>query len=61
MEWQKSSFSGNSDDCVEVRAVGTLIDLRESDEGEVILRTTSLGFASLLQRVKVGEFDHLVG
>ncbi|MFD7577858.1 DUF397 domain-containing protein [Kitasatospora sp. NPDC059817] len=57
--WQKSSYSGSNADCVEVRAVAGAIELRESDEGEVIVRTTALKFASFLQGAKAGEFDHL--
>ncbi|WP_406201059.1 DUF397 domain-containing protein [Kitasatospora sp. NBC_01560] len=55
--WQKSSCSGAHDDCVEVRSVDGLVELRESDDGEVIVRTTPLRFAHLLQGIKAGEFD----
>ncbi|MFJ9946264.1 DUF397 domain-containing protein [Kitasatospora sp. NPDC091207] len=58
-EWQKSSFSGSGGDCVEVRTVGGLVELRESDDGDVIVRTTPTKFAAFLQGVKAGEFDHL--
>ncbi|MGW3039276.1 DUF397 domain-containing protein [Kitasatospora sp. NPDC001159] len=57
-EWQKSSFSGSGNDCVEVRKADSLVELRESDEGETILRTTPTALAALLQGIKVGEFDH---
>ncbi|MFD5466034.1 DUF397 domain-containing protein [Kitasatospora sp. NPDC127059] len=57
-EWQKSSYSGANDTCVEVRTVGQLIELRESDEGHTILRTTPDALAALLHGVKAGEFDH---
>ncbi|MFF1905106.1 DUF397 domain-containing protein [Kitasatospora sp. NPDC058218] len=57
-EWQKSSFSGSGGDCVEVRTVGDLVELRESDSGDVIVRTTPTKFAAFLQGVKAGEFDH---
>ncbi|MBV6701728.1 DUF397 domain-containing protein [Kitasatospora aureofaciens] len=56
--WQKSSYSGSSNACVEVRTVDGLIELRESDEGDVIVRTTPLKFARFLQGVRAGEFDH---
>ncbi|MEU9042443.1 MULTISPECIES: DUF397 domain-containing protein [unclassified Kitasatospora] len=55
--WQKSSYSGANNACVEVRAVGSLIELRESDEGDLILRTTPATFATLLHGIKAGEFD----
>ncbi|MFI9360064.1 DUF397 domain-containing protein [Kitasatospora sp. NPDC053057] len=58
--WQKSSYSGSNSDCVEVRTVDGLIELRESDEGDVIVRTTTLKFAKFLQGAKAGEFDRLI-
>ncbi|MBD0670346.1 DUF397 domain-containing protein [Streptomyces sp. CBMA156] len=58
-DWQKSSFSEAANNCVEVRALGGLIELRESDDGEVIVRTSALKFATFLQGAKAGEFDHL--
>ncbi|MFD0272800.1 DUF397 domain-containing protein [Kitasatospora sp. NPDC127111] len=58
--WHKSSYSGSSNACVEVRATDGLIELRESDDGEVIVRTTPAKLAAFLQGVKAGEFDHLV-
>ncbi|MFE4396229.1 MULTISPECIES: DUF397 domain-containing protein [Streptomycetaceae] len=58
--WQKSSFSGSNADCVEVRADAGVIELRESDEGDVIVRTTARNFAAFLQGTQAGEFDHLV-
>ncbi|MFD7450076.1 DUF397 domain-containing protein [Kitasatospora sp. NPDC059827] len=56
--WQKSSYSASGNECVEVRTVGRLIELRESDEGDTILRTTPDALSSLLQGIKGGEFDH---
>ncbi|MFJ2190673.1 MULTISPECIES: DUF397 domain-containing protein [unclassified Kitasatospora] len=58
--WQKSSYSGSSNACVEVRTVAGLIELRESDEGDVIVRTTARKFSAFLQGAKAGEFDHLL-
>ncbi|GAA1992394.1 DUF397 domain-containing protein [Kitasatospora viridis] len=57
-EWQKSSFSGSGGDCVEVRTADGLVELRESDSGDIIVRTTPVKFAKFLQGVKDGEFDH---
>ncbi|MFJ6621486.1 DUF397 domain-containing protein [Kitasatospora sp. NPDC091335] len=57
-EWQKSSYSAASNECVEVRAINGLIDLRESDEGDIILRTRPATLAALLHDIKAGEFDH---
>ncbi|MER6401899.1 DUF397 domain-containing protein [Kitasatospora sp. NPDC059973] len=58
-QWQKSSFSSSSDNCMEVRTVDGMVELRESDSGEIIVRTTPLKFAKFVQGVKAGEFDHL--
>ncbi|MFF2039270.1 DUF397 domain-containing protein [Kitasatospora sp. NPDC058170] len=59
-EWQKSSYSGNVENCVEVRAVDSHVELRESDEGQIIIRTTPAAFAALLYSIKAGEHDHHV-
>ncbi|MGW3184530.1 DUF397 domain-containing protein [Kitasatospora sp. NPDC001119] len=58
-DWQKSSFSEANNNCVEVRAADGVVELRESDEGDVIVRTTHPKFANFLQGAKAGEFDHL--
>ncbi|MFI9332344.1 DUF397 domain-containing protein [Kitasatospora sp. NPDC052868] len=58
LAWQKSSYSGSSNACVEVRTVDGLVELRESDEGDIIIRTTPAKFAKFLQGAKAGEFDH---
>ncbi|MFH9354265.1 DUF397 domain-containing protein [Kitasatospora sp. NPDC017646] len=57
-DWQKSSYSASSNECVEVRSIGGLVELRESDEGHLILRTTPTALAALLHGIKAGEFDH---
>ncbi|MFJ7276269.1 DUF397 domain-containing protein [Kitasatospora sp. NPDC098663] len=57
-KWQKSSFSGSVENCVEVRTVDGLVELRESDEGHLTLPTTPAHFAAFLQAAKAGEFDH---
>ncbi|MFF1794756.1 DUF397 domain-containing protein [Kitasatospora sp. NBC_01246] len=58
-EWQKSTFSGASNECVEVRVVDGTVELRESDAGDIVVRTTPPKFAKFLQGIKAGEFDHL--
>ncbi|KJY33287.1 MULTISPECIES: DUF397 domain-containing protein [unclassified Streptomyces] len=57
-QWQKSTYSGSHDDCVEFRAADALVELRESDDGENILRTTPTAIANLLHTIKSGELDH---
>ncbi|MFJ5883017.1 DUF397 domain-containing protein [Kitasatospora cineracea] len=56
--WQKSSFSGDSNECVEVRTTDGMVEVRESDTGEVVVRTTPRKFALFLEGVRAGEFDH---
>nr|BEK66743.1 hypothetical protein KPHV_39700 [Kitasatospora purpeofusca] len=56
--WRKSSFSGDQANCVEVRAGATLVEVRESDDGDVILHTTPAAFADLLSAIKAGKLDH---
>ncbi|MFD9689156.1 DUF397 domain-containing protein [Kitasatospora sp. NPDC059088] len=56
--WQKSSYSASGNECVEIRATDSLIELRESDEGHLILHTAPAALASLLLGIKAGEFDH---
>ncbi|MFJ4671960.1 DUF397 domain-containing protein [Kitasatospora purpeofusca] len=57
-DWQKSSISGNSNQCVEVRTADGHIEIRESDAPESIVTTTPTKFALWLEGVKRGEFDH---
>ncbi|MGA5817665.1 DUF397 domain-containing protein [Kitasatospora sp. NPDC094028] len=56
--WQKSSFSSSADECVEVRTIAGLVELRESDEGKVVVHTAPAMFADFLRGAKAGEFDH---
>ncbi|MFD8693763.1 DUF397 domain-containing protein [Kitasatospora purpeofusca] len=58
INWQKSSFSGSGGDCVEVRSMNGLVELRESDDGELILHATSAAFADLLRIIKADALDH---
>ncbi len=58
LDWQKSSFSGDQANCVEVRIGAGLVEIRESDDGDVILRTTPDALASLLRTIKAGALDH---
>ncbi|WBP87786.1 DUF397 domain-containing protein [Kitasatospora cathayae] len=58
--WQKSRYSASSDNCVEVRSIGGSLEVRESDDADIVVRTTCLKFAKFLQGAKAGEFDHLI-
>ncbi|MFE6868500.1 DUF397 domain-containing protein [Kitasatospora sp. NPDC057692] len=56
-DWQKSSISGNSNQCVEVRTAGGHIEIRESDAPDTVITTTPERFARWIAGVKRGEFD----
>ncbi|MFI9331149.1 DUF397 domain-containing protein [Kitasatospora sp. NPDC052868] len=56
--WQKSSISGNSNQCIEVRTSDGLVEIRESDAPDAVVVTTPKKFALWLEGVKRGEFDH---
>ncbi|MFE7595098.1 DUF397 domain-containing protein [Kitasatospora sp. NPDC057512] len=56
--WQKSSYSASSNECVEVRTSNGAVEIRESDQGHLVLHTTPTTFAALLHALKAGEFDH---
>lgn len=53
LPWQKSSYSGDSSNCLEVVAAGTgAIKLRESDYPAVILTATSQELRGLVLSLK---------
>ncbi|MEE1844817.1 DUF397 domain-containing protein [Streptomyces sp. NPDC088190] len=58
IEWQKSSFSGGGEQCVEVARQDEEILVRESDDPRAVTRTSRSKFAAFIQGVKAGEFDH---
>ncbi|MFC0599901.1 DUF397 domain-containing protein [Streptomyces palmae] len=60
INWQKSSFSGDRDDCVEVGQAGDSILMRESDEPHAVITTTREKLAAFILGAKAGEFDHLI-
>ncbi|MEU9761027.1 DUF397 domain-containing protein [Streptomyces sp. NPDC047985] len=60
IRWQKSSFSGGGEQCVEVARHTEAILLRESDDPRVVTRTSRDKFAAFIQGVKTGEFDRFV-
>ncbi|MFD4911511.1 DUF397 domain-containing protein [Kitasatospora purpeofusca] len=56
--WQKSSYSASSNECVEVRVGVGAVELRESDDPSVLVRTSPAAFVDLLDAIKVGDLDH---
>ncbi|MGQ4516330.1 DUF397 domain-containing protein [Streptomyces sp. DW26H14] len=62
LTWQKSSYSGNASNCLNVAADaddGT-IKLRESDDPDTVVTTTPEKLRAFILGVKAGEFDHFV-
>ncbi|MFF3005339.1 hypothetical protein ACFVTF_21280 [Kitasatospora sp. NPDC057940] len=43
---------------MEVRTTDGLVELRESDEGHLVIHTTPTALAALLHGIKAGELDH---
>ncbi|MEV0914295.1 DUF397 domain-containing protein [Streptomyces sp. NPDC049967] len=61
IQWRKSSKSSNADgsDCLELAESGGEILMRESDNPDVIVRTTRAKLRAFLGGAKAGEFDDL--
>jgi hypothetical protein len=60
--WIKSSTTDNDDDCVEMRRVGEVIEVRDTKNGEhgPVLQFTPAEWDAWLDGAKKGEFDHLM-
>ncbi|MFB7907838.1 DUF397 domain-containing protein [Kitasatospora sp. NPDC056076] len=58
LNWQKSSFSGDQANCVEIASDGDLVLLRESDDPSIVVTTTRAKLNAWIQGAKAGEFDH---
>jgi hypothetical protein len=50
--WQKSTYSQEHGECVELAAHGGAVLLRESDDPTVVLTTTAPALARFLQDIK---------
>ncbi|MFD7450018.1 DUF397 domain-containing protein [Kitasatospora sp. NPDC059827] len=60
LNWQKSSYSSDQANCVEIASAGELIYLRESDDPSTIVTTTRAKLNAWIQGAKAGEFDHFI-
>lgn len=60
IQWRKSSFSEQSGNCLELAVIGGHVLLRESDDPDVIVRTTPAKLEAFLAGAKAGEFDDLM-
>jgi hypothetical protein len=61
IQWRKSSKSSNAEgsDCLELAEQGSDILMRESDNPDVIIRTSRAKLRAFLGGAKEGEFDDL--
>jgi hypothetical protein len=57
LNWQKSTFSGDQANCVEVATTTDRIHIRESDAPGVVLTTTPDRLAAFIDSIKAGAFD----
>ncbi|CQR62826.1 DUF397 domain-containing protein [Streptomyces leeuwenhoekii] len=60
MRWRKSSYSEQSGNCLEIAVVDGQVLVRESDDPDVVVRTTRAKLAAFLAGAKAGEFDDLL-
>ncbi|MFF2618162.1 DUF397 domain-containing protein [Kitasatospora sp. NPDC058046] len=58
LNWQKSSFSGEEANCVEIASADDLLYIRESDGPTAVVTPTPTKLAAWLHSAKAGEFDH---
>ncbi|MES4901300.1 MULTISPECIES: DUF397 domain-containing protein [unclassified Streptomyces] len=58
LTWQKSSFSHEEGECVELAASDGAVRLRESDDPHAVITTTPRPLGILIRGIKAGEFDH---
>ncbi|MDI3388228.1 DUF397 domain-containing protein [Streptomyces sp. B-S-A8] len=62
INWQKSSYSegGEGGQCIELAVADRGILIRESDEPDRTVATSSEKLRAFVLGVKAGEFDHLI-
>ncbi|MFI9323326.1 DUF397 domain-containing protein [Kitasatospora aureofaciens] len=60
LNWQKSGFSGDQANCVEIASAGELVHIRESDDPTTVVTTTRAKLHAWINGAKAGEFDHFV-
>jgi hypothetical protein len=57
VQWQKSSYSSQQANCVELATADRAILVRESDAPEVVLATNPAALSALLAATKAGAFS----
>ncbi|MCZ4121678.1 DUF397 domain-containing protein [Streptomyces sp. H39-S7] len=56
-DWQKSSYCGESSNCIQLATTGPRVALRESTAPGVVVTTTPARLRAFLARVKAGAAD----
>ncbi|MFI6849073.1 DUF397 domain-containing protein [Kitasatospora sp. NPDC050467] len=59
-DWQTASPGGGPEESLEVRTADGMVEIRDPDTGNIIVRTTPRKWEAFLLGVKAGEFDHFV-
>ncbi|WP_194904208.1 DUF397 domain-containing protein [Catenulispora rubra] len=55
--WRKSSHSGGGDNCLQVRYVGGVVQVRDSEDPEPVQTYTRSQWDAFLAGVRSGEFE----
>lgn len=63
LEWQKSSYCGTGNNCLNVAAsrVTRSVHLRESEDPRTVIATTPAALAHFIRAARTGRFDGLGG
>ncbi|MGW2373850.1 MULTISPECIES: DUF397 domain-containing protein [Kitasatospora] len=61
LDWQRSSFSEDEANYLEIASEGEFVYIRESDNPELVVTTTRVKLNAWILGAKDGEFDHFVG
>ncbi|ARF79079.1 DUF397 domain-containing protein [Kitasatospora aureofaciens] len=61
LDWQRSSFSTDQANWLEIASEGEFVYIRESDNPELVVTTTRTKLNAWILGAKDGEFDHFVG
>ncbi|MFJ8472090.1 DUF397 domain-containing protein [Kitasatospora sp. NPDC094011] len=60
LTWQKSSFSTDQANCLEIASAESLVYIRESDDPTTVVTTTRAKLNAWINGAKAGEFDHFI-
>ncbi|MFB6889495.1 DUF397 domain-containing protein [Kitasatospora sp. NPDC056327] len=58
LNWQKSSFSGEDADCIEIASGSSDIHIRESDDPATVITATKAQLAAWIEDIKADNRIH---